>query len=131
LPRYDPAVPLLRKKGRVLLLDDDPSMQRLVSTILRRAGFRVETFLSGHEAIAALNTTDYDAILLDLMMPHEGGVTVMRHLRKSDPALMQRVIIVTASPDAFSKRYSQDVHAVVKKPFKPEDLVKIVKQVSS
>ena len=124
-------MPLLKKKRRVLLLDDDPAMQRLVSTLLRRAGFRVETFLTGHEAIAALNTTDYDAILLDLMMPHEGGVTVMRHLRKSDPAVMQRVIIVTGSPDAFSKRYAKDVRAILKKPFKSEELVKIVKQVSS
>ena len=124
-------MPLLKKKGRVLLLDDDPSMQRLVSTILRRAGFRVETFFTGHEAIAALNAGDYDAILLDLMMPHEGGVTVMRHLRKSNPAMLQRVILVTGSPDATATRLSKDIRAVVKKPFKPEELVKIVKQVAS
>ena len=120
---------LLKKKGRVLLLDDDPSMQRLVVTILRRAGFRVETFLTGKEAMAALNVNEYDVILLDLMMPHEGGVTVMRHLRKSDPAMLQRVIIVTASPDSITRRVSKDVRAVVRKPFKPEELVNAVKQV--
>ena len=123
-------MPLL-KKGRVLLLDDDPSMQRLVSTVLRRAGYRVEAFLTGKEAMAALNTTEYDAVLLDLMMPHEGGVTVLRHLRRSSPATLQRVIIVTASPDAITKRLTKGVRAIVKKPFKPEELVKAVKQVAA
>jgi DNA-binding response OmpR family regulator len=123
-------MPLLKKK-RVLLLDDDPSMQRLVTTVLRRAGFRVEAFLTGKDAIAALNTNEYDAILLDLMMPHEGGVTVMRHLRRSDPAMLQRVIIVTGSPDSVTKRVSNDVRAVVKKPFQPAELIRVVKDVTA
>jgi DNA-binding response OmpR family regulator len=123
-------MPLLKKK-RVLLLDDDPSMQRLVTTVLRRAGFRVEAFLTGKDAIAALNTNEYDAILLDLMMPHEGGVTVMRHLRRSDPAMLQRVIIVTGSPDSVTKRVSSDVRAVVKKPFQPAELIRVVKDVTA
>jgi DNA-binding response OmpR family regulator len=58
----------LKRKGRVLLLDDDPSMQRLVSTLLQREGYRVDTFLTGCDAMRALDRGRYDVLLLDLMM---------------------------------------------------------------
>ena len=74
----------LRRK-RVLFLDDDPSMQRLVSALLKRGGYRVDTFLTGREAIAALERDGYEVLLLDVMMPHEGGSTVIRHLLKNNP----------------------------------------------
>jgi DNA-binding response OmpR family regulator len=66
---------LLKRKPRVLLLDDDPSMQRLVAALLEREGYRVDVFLTGRDALRSLEKNDYDVLLLDLMMPHEGGMT--------------------------------------------------------
>src|SRR5258708_13917123 len=93
-------IALFRKKKRILLLDDDPSMQRLAKAILLREGFRVDVFLTGRQAIAAINARKYDALLLDLMMPHEGGMTVIRHLREKNPDLLRRVPLFTPSPNA-------------------------------
>jgi len=49
-------------------------MQRLVSTLLKREGYRVDAFLTGRDALRAMEKTDYHVLLLDLMMPHEGGI---------------------------------------------------------
>src|SRR5438552_403791 len=76
---------LLKKRTTILLLDDDPSMHRLVKAILTREGFKVDAFLTGRQAIAAIDGGEYAALLLDLMMPHEGGMTVIRHLRRKNP----------------------------------------------
>jgi CheY-like chemotaxis protein len=119
----------LRRK-RVLLLDDDPSMQRLVSTLLKRGGYRVDTFLTGREAIAAIERDEYDALLLDLMMPHEGGNTVIRHLQANKPTLLDRALLVTASPESVLAALAKDVAGVVKKPFDSDELLGAVKRVA-
>jgi DNA-binding NtrC family response regulator len=118
------------KRKRVLLLDDDPSMQRLVSKLLGRQGFRVDVFLTGREAIAAVKKASYDVLLLDLMMPHEGGMTVIRHFRMNDPAMLKRSILFTASPDSLIDALSGEVPTVVQKPFEPQQLIDAVRRMS-
>lgn len=120
---------VLKRKPRVLLLDDDPAMQRLIGAVLRRAGLRVDIVSSGAQAMEKIGRTDYDALLLDLMTPTEGGVTVMRHLKKDNPKLLRRVVLVTASPESLLKSVAHDAAAVVHKPFEPEQLVSTVKRV--
>jgi len=121
---------LFKRRKRVLLLDDDVSMQRLVARILGRSGFRVDVFLTGNQAIAAIGRQRYDVILLDLMMPHEGGMTVIRHLRTNDPKTLKRSILLTASPDSLIDALSGEVKTVVQKPFKAEQLIDAVRRMS-
>lgn len=119
-----------KRRKRVLLLDDDPSMQRLVARILGNDGFRVDVFLTGSEAIAALQKVTYDVLLLDLMMPHEGGMTVIRHLRGKNPMMLKRSILLTASPDSLIDALSGEVSTVVQKPFEPKQLIDAVRLMS-
>jgi len=121
---------LFKRRKRVLLLDDDPSMQRLVAHILQGDGFRVDVFLTGSQAIAALKRERYDVLLLDLMMPHEGGMTVIRHLRENDPPMLKRSILLTASPDSLIDALSGEVENVVQKPFPPQQLIDSVRRLS-
>jgi len=120
----------LRKSKRVLLLDDDAAIQRLVSALLRRAGFRVDAVSRGSKAIEALSRNAYDAILLDLMMPTEGGVTVVQHLRKVNPALLVRVLLLTATPESVLKNLERDIAGVVRKPFTRDELIGAVTKVA-
>ena len=119
----------LRRKGRLLLLDDDPSMQRLISTLLTREGYRVDVVSEASQANARIAGAKYAALLLDVMTPTEGGLTVIRHLRESQPELLRRVILVTASPDAILRSVIADVSTVVRKPFQPAELISAVARV--
>lgn len=105
------------KKARLLMLDDDPSMQRLMSMLLRRSGYRVDVVSAGSEAIREIGKNDYDGLLLDIMTPTEGGMTVIRHLRESNPALLKRVLLVTGSPESVLRSVMGEVHGVLYKPF--------------
>jgi len=121
-------IPFLRRKPRVLILDDDLSMQKLVSTLLKRDGYRVDVVSSGRKAIEAIGRQTYAAILLDLMMPTEGGMTVIRHLREKNPEMLQRVIVLTATPASVVNKMASDVFAIVQKPFQAEELSAAVKR---
>lgn len=119
----------LKRKARVLLLDDDLSMQKLMSTLLRRAGYRVDVVSEGAQAIAKIGQEEYHALLLDLMTPTEGGLTVIKHLKQHKPELLKRVLLVTASPDSVLRSVSGDVSAVVHKPFEAQELLQAVERV--
>ena len=121
----------LRKKTRVLLLDDDPAMQRLIAALLRRHGYHVDVVGDAAPAIEKIGTGDYAALLLDVMTPTEGGVTVIRHLKKVNPAMLARVILVTASPTSLLKSVARDAAAVVQKPFEPKHLLETVERVAT
>jgi CheY-like chemotaxis protein len=121
-------LPLLKRRARLLVLDDDPSMQRLVSTVLKRRGHKVDLVSSGSQAIEKLATARYDALLLDVMTPTDGGLTVIRHLKEAQPELLKRIVLVTASPDSVLKAVAGDVFAIVRKPFDPDELVATIER---
>jgi CheY-like chemotaxis protein len=121
-------LPLLKRRARLLVLDDDPSMQRLVSTVLKRRGHKVDLVSSGSQAIEKLGTVRYDALLLDVMTPTDGGLTVIRHLKEARPELVKRIVLVTASPDSVLKAVAGDVFAIVRKPFDPDELAATIER---
>lgn len=117
---------LLRRKARVLVLDDDTSMQKLVATLLRREGYRVDVVSGGSQAIEHIGKNQYSALLLDVMTPTEGGLTVIRHLKKAKPELLKRIVLVTASPESVLRGVEGDVFAIVRKPFQGPELVETI-----
>jgi len=120
---------LLKRKPRVLLLDDDPSMQRLVAALLKNEGYRVDVFLTGRDALRSIEKNDYDVLLLDLMMPHEGGMTVIRELREKKPELLTRSLVLSASSQSVIGTVRNQVAGVVTKPFKSPDLIGAVQRI--
>lgn len=119
----------LKRKARVLLLDDDTSLQKLVATLLRREGHRVDIVSSGTQALEKIARQDYDALLLDVMTPTDGGFTVIRRLKAGNPALLKRVVLLTASPASLLRDVKRDIFAIVHKPFDPANLVETVARV--
>ena len=119
-------ISLLQRKARLLLLDDDPSIQRLMALILKREGYKVDVVSEASQAMTLLAKNSYDALLLDIMTPTEGGMTVMRKLRETNAALLKKVILVTGSPDSVLKAVEQDVFAIVHKPFEADELKETV-----
>ncbi len=118
------------RRKRALLLDDDAAMRRLVSLLLKRAGYAVDVVLSGNDAIDAIENQQYAAVLLDLMMPLEGGMTVIRYLRENAPAMLRRVVVITGAPDAVIDPIRNEIFAVVRKPFRSEDLIETAKRIA-
>ena len=75
---------------RVLVVEDEPDLLRLVATSLREDGYAVDTAADGEDGLYKANAWDYDAVVLDVMLPGIDGWSVLKQLRtsKRTPVLM-------------------------------------------
>ena len=88
------ANPKAQSKGKILLVDDDPGLLRLLSIRLRAEGYDVEAVESAHKALATLTRFTPDLVITDLRMDKMDGIGLLKELQTRSPGL--RVIIITA-----------------------------------
>jgi len=96
-----------QSKGKILLVDDDPGLLRLLSIRLRAEGYDVEAAASAHKALAAMNRFTPDLVITDLRMDKMDGIELLKELQTRSPGL--RVVIITAHgtiPDAVAATQS-------------------------
>ena len=86
---------------RILIAEDQPQLNRSLTKALTAAGWSVDAVPDGAEALLYLDGADYDAVVLDIMMPKVDGLTVLRTLRARGSAVP--VLLLTAR-DAVSNR---------------------------
>lgn len=86
---------------RLLLAEDERDLNRIITKKLTSSGYSVDSFFDGQEAIDILAYTDYDAVILDIMMPKADGFAVLRAIR--DAGKTTPVLFLTAR-DAVSDR---------------------------
>ena len=113
--------------ARVLVVDDDPGVLRMLVAVLRREGFDVREARDGREALDVLSGGDIDLVLLDLMMPVMNGWDVL-DVRKGDPSLRAvPIIVITANVGPETSAILQHgVSALLPKPFDLTHLAEIV-----
>lgn len=104
----------------VLIVDDDPSIRKLLTKVAENSGFCTVTAASGKEAIVLAKQQSFDLILLDIMMNgHDDGFEVIRSLRAIGNDIP--IIILSGRTDDFDTLYGLDLGAddYVTKPFNP------------
>lgn len=102
----------------------------MITRVLTRERFSVETARDGAEAIDLIDGNRFDAILLDLMMPKIDGYGVIDYLRRTAPRQRWRSVIVLTAAASWDPGKLEDrlVFRVVRKPFELGDLVSAVTQ---
>ena len=78
---------------RILVVEDEPELLRILAQALREEGYAVDTAADGEEGIFRAESWDYDAIVLDLMLPKLGGMELLERLRRQKKT---PVLILTA-----------------------------------
>lgn len=116
---------------RVLIVDDDPDILRLVSYNLTQAGFDIVTADTGRKAIEAVQRHPPDLVILDVMLPDIDGMEVCRTLRGHESSRRIPIIMLTARGDEIDRVVGFELGAddYVGKPFSPRELVLRVKSV--
>ena len=113
--------------GRILVVDDDPQIRRVMRATLAANAYEVEDARSGDEALARLRAGTYDLVLLDINMPG-GGLETCREIRGACPASDLAIIMLTVRNTEKDKVGALDAGAddYVTKPFSmPELLARI------
>lgn len=118
----------MSEQNRVLVVDDDEAIRKLIAAILRRRSFHVDTVANGEEALRKLAEQPYQVMLLDLMMPKVDGYTVID--RVYEQKIDIEIVVVTAAGASQVKAIDRSrVRAVISKPFDVTQLVEIVSSV--
>jgi DNA-binding response OmpR family regulator len=107
---------------RILLVEDDSRLAEMLSEYLGQAGFRITVVGLGTSALQQLSGAEYDAIVLDLMLPDMDGLDVCRQVRtRSDTP----VLMLTGRGDAIDRIVGLELGAddYLPKPFQPRELL--------
>ncbi len=116
---------------KILAVDDEKHIVRLVQVNLERAGYQVVTANDGKEALQKVADENPDLVVLDVMMPYMDGFEVLQNLRRNPSTRDIPVIMLTAKAqdaDVF-KGWQSGVDCYLTKPFNPMELLSFVKRI--
>jgi two-component system response regulator GlrR len=119
---------LTETKGKILLVDDDPGLLRLLSIRLRAEDYEVEAVESAHKALGVLHRFRPDLVITDLRMDKMDGIGLLKELQTRSPGL--RVVIITAHgtiPDAVVATQS-GAFGFLTKPIDKDELKEMVER---
>lgn len=116
------------KNNNILVVDDEPSIRRLLSDGLSAEGFEVEEAKDGDEAVRAVEKSPPDLVLLDILMPKMNGFETCRRIREWSHV---PIIMLSALSDPMDKVRSLDLGAddYLVKPFGINELLARIKAV--
>ena len=118
---------------RVLVVDDEVAIVRLIQVNLERQGYQVETANNGVQALAKIRDSRPDLLVSDVMMPEMNGFELLTSIRR-DPALMDLpVIMLTAKAQDrdVMEGYKTGADMYLTKPFNPAELITFAKRILS
>jgi DNA-binding response OmpR family regulator len=115
---------------RILVVDDSPTIRRVVSTILERHGFETSLAVDGQDALEAIVAGEVkpDLVLVDFVMPRMNGFQMCRALRETHGIEQLPVVLMSAKGDRIRDQFVQQTGAIdaITKPFDSEALVAVV-----
>ena len=113
---------------RILIVEDDLAIRRLLKMVLTREGYRVDEAVDGVEAIVKLTQQNFDVIILDLMMPKLDGFAFLKSLSESEPARLKKIIVTSAAaPNVIRDRLRGKPFDLLPKPFDINEVVERVR----
>ncbi len=115
-------------KEYILAVDDEPNIRQLVSLVLQKHGFRVQTAASGSECLRLAESEPPSLILLDLQMPELTGKAVIRRLRRLPSTREVPIVVISGSANLPEFSDVDGFNAFIEKPFDLDDLVEVVKR---
>jgi two-component system, OmpR family, alkaline phosphatase synthesis response regulator PhoP len=123
----------MARQRKILVVDDERHIVRLIQVNLERAGYQVVTAFDGKEALKKVDAEKPDLVVMDVMMPYMDGFEALKNLQANPATRDIPVVMLTAKAqdaDIF-RGWSSGVSAYLTKPFNPLELLTFVKRIFS
>lgn len=116
---------------KILTVDDSKTVRTVLNDALRGAGYDVVEAVDGQDALDKLEHHQVSMLITDLNMPHVNGVELIREVRRSGGNRFLPIIMLTTEDDEEQKQIGKAAGASgwIVKPFKPEQILKVVNMV--
>jgi CheY-like chemotaxis protein len=111
---------------KILVVDDDPTIRRLVTDVLEVEGYQVEAVADGYSALQAISEQRPDCVILDVMMPGLDGHEVLQRIRAAEQGPELPVVMLTAAADDAQQwqAWTEGVDYFLAKPFEADELLR-------
>ena len=118
----------MSKKEKILVVDDDMSLQESLVTILEAEGYYVDTAKTGQEAKVKVKSGNYNIALLDIRLPDMTGIELLGIINELSPRTKK--LVLTGYPDAPSaiRAVNEKADAYLVKPFDPIELIDLIEE---
>ena len=120
-----------RQGGRILVVDDEPHIRRVLSSILGTQGFEILLATDVAEGLEVLEETTVDLVILDLMMPGANGLEILSKIRTTPSHADTPVIILTAKGQDTDREaaLAGGANDFLTKPFSPKKLIARIQEI--
>jgi two-component system, chemotaxis family, chemotaxis protein CheY len=115
----------------ILVIDDSPSMRKMVAFTLEQSGYRIQECENGQQALESLQDNRFDLILADLNMPVMDGLSFVRKARQHEAYKFTPILVLTTqnSPESIQEGREAGATGWLVKPFQPQRLLDAIKRV--
>ena len=113
---------------RILVVDDERSMQEFLEILLRKEGYDVATAGDVPGALIALDSDDFDLVISDIQMPDRSGLDLLRALRQAQPEIVVIMITAFATTETALAAMKEGAYDYITKPFKVDEIKLVVKK---
>ena len=109
----------------ILIIEDNVILQNMMQFFMEREGYRVDGALSGKDALALIEKSTYDFIIVDLMLPYYNGLEIIEQIRTSDRNGETGIMIVSDLSDdnIIKDGFAVGANDFLKKPVSPSELL--------
>ena len=124
---------VMQGSGRVLVVDDDEVIRRLIAVNLQLEGFEVETAVDGQDCLDKVTGVEPDVITMDVMMPRLDGWATVVQLRKCPETAHIKVVLISARAQEEDKAHGlrAGADAYLTKPFDPNEMIRVVRELAA
>jgi len=118
----------MAESARILVVDDDESIRKVLATILEEKGYVVDTAQSGKEAIEKSNVKFYNLALIDIRLPDMEGTKLLTAMKETTPKMVK--IIITGYPSLQNaiEAVNKGADAYILKPFKVDSVLDVIRE---
>jgi two-component system response regulator PilR (NtrC family) len=116
------------ERARILIVDDDESIRKVLSTILEEEGYTVNAAMNGKDAIKKSNEKFYNLALIDIRLPDVGGTELLTKMKDTTPKM--RKIMITGYPSLQNavEALNKGANAYIMKPLDMDKVLKTIKE---
>ena len=116
----------MEQKTSILTVDDNISLCKTMSFILRRMGYDVTIANNGYEAISRIKETHFDTIFMDIKMPGIDGVETYKKIKKIKPDAVVVMMTAYAVNELIKQAMEEGAYGIIYKPLEMGDVIRLL-----
>ena len=118
----------MTEPARILIIDDDENVRKILEMTLKANGYTVDTARDGKEAIEKSNRNFYNLALVDIRLPDMEGTALLTAMRETTPKMVKIVVTGYPSLDNTIEAVNKNADGYIVKPFKTEQLLSMIEE---